>query len=354
MPEQAPLIPFRYGTRQRFKKVGVIPFTAFGDGFQLSKPFPEVGLINEVYLQFRGTITIGAAGIVYGDNGPWALLKRLKINLNLGSLSIVDVSGFGAFLASATREQGARSDKAGSGDTTPDADIFAAPVAVGAFPFVLTLVIPVAANDNENFQFGMINLQAPQVQLMLEGSWGTAAELVTVPADLTSVAGSLHIGYTYFEVPNPNQVELPPVMLHRIVEESQPIASVGEQIFTLQRQGSLLQLWHIVRLNGARNNADVEKFTMVVNNVDTLYEYERQFMKLKQRFNFQQEWPAGCFLWDFWASQTGVSNGDTRDTINTEAISLLESRVTIASAAVLGVGNNNLVSVRRILQQLAA
>lgn len=352
----APLIPFRYGTRQRHQRVTTVPFTTLGDSFS-TQPFPRVGFLSKVICQFVGSITIANANTALADRGPWNLIKKIQGQMNLGSATIWDLSGFGAFLVQSGMELGGRFDFNGIGASpseTPDPDLFLFPnpLVVGANPVVLTWVFYVGANDHEQFSMGLINLQAPQVQFTLAGNWGAAADIVAVPANLTAMSGNLTVAYEYYDVPNPNEVQLPPPMLVRRLEDNQPITVVGENIYTIPRQGVMVDLKHIVTLNGARSNSE-DLFQLVINNTDFIYKYTRPEMKIKQRFQYLTAWPVGVFGYDLWEAANGVSNGDTRDAVDTEANSLTESRVTISANAVLGVGNNQLTSIRTIFQNLA-
>lgn len=349
MPEEKPRIPFRMGSRQRFQSVAVVPFTAVGDPFT-TQPFPRVGFMSRIVVQFRGTLTV-AAGAALADRGPWNLIKRFRGLVNIGTAQMIDLSGFSAFLVSSSLEAGGRIDLPAVGGLTADPDLYSFPLATGANAVVLTWVLPIAANDNEQFSLGLVNLQAPQLQFTLEGFFGAAGDILADATKFTSMTGNLYVSYEYYDVPDPRVVELPIPFAVRTLEEEQPINGVGLQTYTIPRQGLLTQLWHMVTLNAARSDS-IDRFEFVVNNTDFIYKYGRQEQKVRTRYNNLTRWPTGVYLHDFWAAQSGVSNGDTRDSIDTEANALTESRIYISDSATLGANNNRLTSIRRIWQQL--
>lgn len=341
------LLPLRAGTRQRRHKVGSIPYEANASLPPLE--LPKVGLLNRLVVQFRGTPTLSSAGAL-NDLGPWNLLKRIKLNANIGSASIIDVSGYGGYLLQPfVEKEGYRPDLAGVGaGTTPNADIHAAPVAMGANNWVLTWVLPIAANNGRQFANGLINLQSPETQLTLELTTGAATDPAT---NVTGITGSFHVYYEYYEIPDPAKFALPPLMLVRWLEETQAVGATGDQTYTLTRQGILLQLIHRLTLNGARSDS-WDSLSLVFNRTDTPYLVERQWERVLQRMNYGLNPITGVMIHDLFHAEGDVSAGDTRDAIDLEELSTCESIVTVGSGATLGSNNNYLASIRRIAQFL--
>lgn len=341
------LLPFRLGTRQRAAKVGSVAFAAG----QTVTPFtlPQVGMVNKIILQFRGTVTLSSAGALT-DLGPWNLLNNIQVSTNIGAAAIASLTGYGAFMLQQKLSNigGFRSNLGGAGSTTPNADIFVAPVAMGANTWVITYVIPVAANDADQFGIGAINLQSPETRVQVGITCGNNAD---VSSNVTGISGTWHLYYEYYEIPDPSKFALPPLALHRVLEEQQPISATGDNIYTVPRQGTLLQLLHRVTLNGARSDS-VDEMRIVFNKTDTVYREERQWKRLHERLINGVDPITGVFEWDFWNAQGLLSAGDTRDAIDTEELTTLESIVTITSGATLGSNNNILSSVRRIVQML--
>lgn len=340
--------PFRSGTRQRRAKVGVVAYAAASSLTPLE--LPRVGMLSRIIVQFRGTVTLSGAGALT-DLGPWNLASRLKVNANIGSAALYDVSGYGTYMIQHWAEEMAyRPDNAGAGATTPHADIHAAPVAMGANTWVLTYIIPIGANAGKQFDLGLINLQAPETRVTVEITTGALLDPATL---VTATTGNFHVYYEYYEIPDPNQFALPPLALVRTIEEQQPIGQTGDNVYTVPRQGILLQLAQRVTLNGARGpDASVDSFSIKFNKTDSVYVMERQWERVLNRLFFGMVPLTGVYCWDFWHAESDVSAGDTRDAIDAEELSTLEAVVTVASGAVLGSNNNFLASVRRFVQLL--
>lgn len=91
---------------------------------------------------------------------------------------------------------------------------------------------------------------------------------------------------------------------------------------------------------------------MKFNKTDTVYQIDRQWERVWERLNYGLNPIDGIIYHDLWHAADGVSNGDTRDAVDAEELSTLESIVTVTSGATLGSNNNFLTAVRRIIQML--
>lgn len=336
MAEKKALYPFRLNTRQRIQYIGSMSYT---DSGQTRLEIPQVGFLSGLLIRLTGTVTLSAAGAL-ADLGPWSIIRRLVVGLNLGQLNVVDVTGYGAYLANLLRTFGSNIDSA--------SQIYSAPVAAGANTWELNLYVPIGANNGENFDFGLINLQAPEVQAYCQITWGTPADFSTL---VTSVSMTAHVSYLYYEVPDPREVKWPANVVHRILEDQQPITQTGENAYTVLRQGVIGRLTHYVRLNGARS-ASVDELRLRINKTDTIYSVRREHQYLLQNTRYGRSLPTGVFVWDFWNANESVARGDFRDTIDSEAVTTLESVPVITTGATMGTNNNFLNTVREIFQAL--
>lgn len=333
-------LPLRMGTRQRVQKVGTVPFVPGSSGTTLE--LPRVGLVNRLIIQFRGTITATAAGIVAGGDTPWSLLSRIRVSLNTGSASLVDVTGMGAYILQRTYNE----FQAQRG-TVNDSHFIPQTVAANATSaLAFTLVLPIAANNGDAFALGAINLQAPEVRMTLDLMFGQLADYGT---GVASIAGSFHVGYMFYEVPPLNAYELPPLALCRTLEESQAVVNTGENVYTVPRMGAVLSVAHLVYLNGARSDS-WDEVTIRLNKSDAPYRIERGFQRALETYNYNEFPITGGIVQDFYRAYEAPNMGDLRDAVDSEEVSTLESIVAINSAATLGAGNNTLRTVRRILQ----
>jgi hypothetical protein len=327
-------IPFRYGSRRRIQRVGFIPFqeNTVAPPLQL----PNVGYLAGIILNWRGAIN--GTGVSAKLNGPWDLIRRLRLNLNLGSASLVDVSGYG--LHQLNRLNGI--------DTTTTHWFFSDLQR-------WTMYVPVSANLGENFSTGLILLQDPQIRATVEIVWNNLSNVFN-GTNLSVQAGSgVEVHYVYWEVPNLEKVSQPPLVLHRIVEDAQPITQAGDNIYLVPRQGILLQLLHMVIVNGFYN-ANWTKASIRLNRVDTIAEVTPDVLTTLHAIAIStprdlrpDSW---TIPWDFFSSSYRVGMGDLRDAIDTEAVTTIESVVTLGSDLNPQPGNSSLISIRRILQPI--
>lgn len=340
------LLPFRSGTRQRNFKVGTIPYATSSQGTPLN--IPQVGMLSRIVCQLRGTITYSAPGAL-SDQGPWNILSRLQLLTNIGAANIYDCSGYGAFTIMRTLVDGWSPELAGFGASlTPNADIHTFPLSGAAQAYVLTYEVPVGINDGGNFETGLINLQAPETRVQLVAQFGALLDPATL---VTATTGNLHVYYEYYEIGDLNTFALPPLALVRWLEENQSITAVGDNVYTVPRMGAVANLIHVITLNAARSDS-IDSMAIKFNKTDQVYTRERQWARVEERRLYGVLPTVGVQYWDWFHAYGGVNKGDTRDTIDSEALTTLESIVTVSTAAVLGANNNNLKTIRRIFQVL--
>ena len=345
MQGQQQLLPFRRNTRQRKARVGTLTYSSQSNLTQLE--VPRVGLLSAINIFFRGTVTYSAAGTV-ADRGPWQLLNRIQVNLNQGSQSLVDVSGYGAYLIQPQLRTAFSPDKAGIGDTTPSSDVYVFPVSGSSQSLNLSWRIPIALNDGSEFDLGLINLQAPEVRCTVNLTTGPTSDICS---NISALTGTFYIEYEYFEFPNPQLVALPPAVIHRIIEDSIPVAGTGDTIYEIPRLGSALSLTHVVRLNGARSDS-IDALSLKINKTDTIYTTDRWSARLDQRYKFARTFPTGVYVWDWFSAMGLPFSGDFRDAFDTEAVTTTESIITVSSSATLGSNNNFIDNIRRVMQLL--
>lgn len=339
------LLPFRSGTRQKYYQLNPMTYTP---GQTLTQVLPQVGMLSAIFLQIAGTITYSAPGTL-SDQGPWNLLSRLQVLTNIGSAVLIDLSGFGAYIfQQLTGGESYRPDVGGSGTTTASALVFAFPVSGSAQPFRLSYILPIGANDGINFDTGLINLQAPQTQVTLSVQCGQLTDPATL---VTAITATITAGYFYYEIPDTSIFQLPPLALVRTLEDQIPVATVGEQVYTLPRMGTVIQAVHVLTLNGARSDSMDYGFVRI-NKTDTVYNVPLAIQRMLERQRYGLNPVTGTFFWDFWHAYGDVSEGDVRDAFDSEAISTLDMGVAVSSGATLGSNNNSLKTIRRLVQTI--
>jgi hypothetical protein len=331
------LLAFRPNTRQKRLKIGTATYSLGGSQSIL---LPEVGYLARIWLFFVGSITY-AAPSTPADLAPFSLFKRISVTLNNSATDIYNTSGFGAFLVNSVLT------KMGRLDQQSNAAFYTYPVAAGPTPFVLGLQIPISLSQGFNFEAGLINLQAPEVQCQLNIDFHSAN--ADIGDQINALSGTCHAYYEYYEVPSPTQVLQPPVVLHRIIEQTQPVNQTGDVIYTVPRGGNMLRLLHVLRLNGARSES-YDETSIRFNQSETIYKEERRLKKILMRERYGYNLPDGVISQDWAYALSHPEESDLRDAINTEMVTTTDSIVTVSSGAVLGANNNFLTSIREILQ----
>lgn len=343
MQEQVQLLPFRYNTRQREKLIANGQSLS-GLAAEGKVTLPRVGLGNALLFTLNTTVTLSAAG-AFATLGPWSIVDRFRVDLNLGNMNLIDVSGYGGYLLNQRLSKGWAPD--GNGSWTPTATMHSAPVAAGANTWRLQWILPLSANLGSEFDTGLIVLQAPEIQVDFSVRLASAgSNFVTNFTSITNTTFDLDL--IYFEVPDPNFVALPPGQIIRTVEISKPFGATGLVDYTIERQGQLMQLISYILANGVRTDG-IDFFQLLVNTTDTLYQMEPDKIRTLESFYYGLPLQTGTFGLDLWHARENPSAGDDRDVVDTERITTLQWQPFISSGTVIGSGNNFFNTVRRVL-----
>lgn len=325
-------IPFRYGSRMRVQRVGFIPFQENTQAPPLE--LPRVGFLAAVVLEWRGLVS--GTGVFVGPRGPWGLVRRLRLGLNLGAVNIYDTTGYGNFLINLLNGR----------------DLTKHPLYNPTSRWYY--YIPVAVNLGENATTGLVLLQDPEVRATVEVTWGTLANAFNGTGLSVASGAGLDVYYVYFEVPDLRKVSAPPLVLHRILEDTQPITQTGDNAYLVPRQGILLQLAHTLTLRGDFSG-DWDKAFIRLNRTDTIMESipgVHYALDLRGRHAQSVIVPPHVIFHDFFRAMDALDRGDLRDALDTEAVTTTESVVTVSQHATLGVNDNFLGAIRRIIQPI--
>ncbi len=362
--------PFRGNSRQRFQRVGTFPWTPSG---RVSVEMPRVGYLAGILVNFFGGL-IRTAGDTGGFSDQFfnSPFQRLQLNLNIGASQIVDLSGHGCNLLNQAMSFNYAADLGGDGaasipaplTTTADPAVWSGTAAVpnpsfpAADPLIFTLWIPVGMNDGLNFNVGLINLQAPEIRATFDVQFGSVADLFAPGSVIAGTSfgpsNSIEVHYLYYEVPNPDLVDIPPYIVHRVLQERQGIFATGDQLYTVPRMGQLQRVIHSVQINGVTPASGViDNLIIRVNKTDEIYRMSFAANRFLSRMRYGHKVPRGAFYHDWWRAADLNAAGDFRDVIDSEQISTLESIVQIRTGTVLGVGNNFLDTIREFTQRLS-
>lgn len=343
MADEQELLPFRWGSRQRKRRSRSIQAVS-GLGQTVTFPLDKVGLLNYLVLKLRATVTLGAAA-AFATNGPWNLVKRIRVDLNLSNMNLVDIDGRMAYDLARQMFRGWAPD--GGGNYTPNPLTYNAGLVNGANSWVIPYFIPISANPGSDFDTGLINLQAPEVQCTVE------VRLADVGTDLaapfTSIAGiTAELNQCYFSSLDPRFVLLPIGQVVRTVQDTKAVVAVGENEITVQRQGKLMSTVSRFEANGARSDG-IDNLEVVVNINDSMYNEAAGFNSDENERDYSMPRPVGIFTKDYWHARESPASGDGRDLVNLEVLTTFQNKLFVSSGTVLGAGNNFHHLGRRVL-----
>lgn len=341
---QGKILPFRMGTRQRRAKLGAL---AYGANQTVTQILNRVGYLARLVIQFRGTVTLSGAGAL-ADLGPWNLISRLRVSTNIGAAMLVDLTGYGAFLAGRMQREGQDFSIGGLGTAGANADIYAAPVAMGANTWALSYILPLSTSQGREFEAGLINLQSPETTVTVEIQTGA---LTDAAALITGIVGNFHIYVEWYEVPQPQRFAQPPLSIVRILEEKIPVlAQNAETPYVVPRMGVLLNAQSYVQLNSVRSDG-FDYMSVRFNKTDNPYVQERQLSRILDRQQTLLAPITGHVGHDLYFADQRIGTGDGRDAVDTEELATIEFNYYVSGA--LGAAGTNFVNiVRRIAQRL--
>lgn len=297
MAEQDIQIPFRQGSRQRKRQSGATQSIAAGGnalGGLANFTLDKVGMLNYLLVRVTATVTLSAGG-AFATNGPWSVVSRIRVDLNLSNMNLFDLDG------RMTYDMGGKLARAfgmdGAGVYTPSALVFAAPVLMGANLWNLWFIVPISANPGSDYDTGLINLQAPEVQCNVSVRMaGAGADFVTNFTSLTLTNVEVH--QCYFSSLDPRAVILPLGQVIRTVQFTQPIVATGENTYTVERQGKLMNSITRVIANGARSDG-IDRLQIIANINDTMYDETAAFNAVEFERDYSVPKPVGIFYKDF-------------------------------------------------------
>lgn len=344
--QQQQQIPFRQGSRQRkrqSKATQVIASPGIGQRniFELEK----VGMLNFLVLKVSGTVNLTGAG-TFGQGGPWALVDRIRVDLNLSNMNLVDIDGPMAYHMSRQMFRGWALD--GGGMYVPNPAAYSAPVASGDNQWILPFFIPISANPGSVFDTGMINMQAPEVQVNVEVRFNPVGTNIVDTFNSFS-NGLIEVHQCYFSSLDPRAVILPLGQVVRMVQFSQAIPNLGKNIMTVERQGKIMNTLTRVIINGEASD-EIDRIQVVANINDTMYDEVTFFNTEEYERDYSSPRPVGTFYKDYWHARESPGSGDGRDLINLEVLTTFQQVIEVSPTAVLGTTGNNFYHMgRRVL-----
>lgn len=339
-------MPFRYGTVRRRINIGNYP-VALGGAIP-TIIIPQVGMLARIVVNITGTYTKANATGLNQLDGYDAIVSRAKVSANNGAASIVDLSGIGI--------------RAMNKSLRPSLPIKRGLLTTaGAQTFNYKFILPVNANQRRQFEMGLINLQAPEIRVSLDISFNQLASIFATAADVTNFLATANVSYEYYEIPDLSRYALPPMTLVRTLEDAPvAIAAVGDQIYQIPRQGTMIDYHAVLVLNNVYGTVlnSLTEFRWRYNISDTQYDvfipdwetYEAELYGDGSGLTFLDTAMLSFNLWA--AGDRDWNGGDFRDAIDTEENTTTQSIITVAAAQALNAGKDNIYHVRRVVQRI--
>jgi len=341
-----PKMPFRYGTVRRRINIGNYVVTL--GGAIPTIVIPQVGMLGRLLIDIEGTYTkANATGTNFYD-GYDAIINRARVGLNNGSANLVDLSGVGINIINQ--------------DLSPKLPLKRGLITTaGAQTFTYKFILPINANQRRQFEMGLINLQAPELRANVDLSFNQQATIFATSADVTLFAATANCSYEYYEIPDLNKFELPPLTLVRTIEEAPiAIAATGLQLYQIPRLGTMIDFHSVVTLAKVYTTVltKLSNFAWRYNKSDVQYDvtigdWETYEAEMYGRIGSTSFLNASAISFNLWAAgDRETDGGDFRDAIDTEENTTTESLITVAAGTTLTAGQDNIFYVRRVVQRI--
>lgn len=346
-------LPFMDGTA---RKIAWVTSRNFSEGKKLEPiKLPAVGFLARIILVFEGIMNIPSSGVVTKPYGLWALLENISVKTNINATELFDMSGWDAFIDSHFIERGydAEIESNGAGGVLPDQQAFFQSINVGNNTVRFVLPIQINANMGMDAISGLIHLQAEGVECNLVLKCGKGADVFGGGGGVTISSGEFQVYYEYFETPDPNVYEYPPLQVVRRIASQKSVVLVGDNTYDVPAEGHLVRMIHGVEISDALATSQIESIRTKLNGTETNWEEDYRINRMRSRMSLGNVLPNGVVNLDYWHAYNMVSQGSFRDVIDTQAVSEFKSIIKVKSGSVLGAdGTNRIRTIRTIVQPL--
>lgn len=332
-------------------------------------PLTKTGYLAEIYFMVKGTLTItdGDNNTTLKDihdNKPFGMIKELRVLVN--GTTIHRIPGYHLWLHNLLHQRSQFQDQVGAAapggyaNSRPYAfstNKAAAPGTANDVRFVVSLPLSLNKLDLD----GLLLLQTPDTEVIIEIDWARDTDLFTIGAgDSVAWTGDLVTMLEVFSVPTGGEKFQPdgyngrPGFLRSLLYNERAINQVGDFNYPLDRNNVYLRVFNRVVINSNRAGlTDVEKLSLEMNGgTQTPYrEIDADLFLAIQRERYGRDLPQSVFVWD-WHYQGTPSYATPRDWVAAHKFAEFAEVVTIGSGVVLGANNNRLEVVREILMPL--
>lgn len=276
---------------------------------------PRVGLLRGIQL----SIPITIAGTLSAQNayGVASAINRVRVTANAG-YDLFNCSGIGYnWLLAEMLLDFANNIPYNQGKT-----------AVTASSFILDMYIPIALNNRE--ETGIIVLGNPSTNLTLT----VEMALDTVVATGATVTGNVTPTIEYYEIPA-DPKDMPNLTLvHQCIERQDAFSAAGNNDVRIQTGGTILGLYQLARL-GWTNAYFILQQSDFIESLSPASHRMRFFENTGRDVNLTATAFTGFdkrVFWDWLGTDMLGSLGSVRDVINTQRLTDVVARVTLAAA----------------------
>lgn len=315
-PEQA-VAAFNANTRRK-----IIPMAAItrpsGGGISPAVQLPKTGLAAGLMLIVRGTIG-GAVGSVNAF-GNSSIVRRVRVQANSGN-DLWNISGSGYHWLLKDNLETGLVDILGGQSTAKNA--------VTATSVVADMWLPFCVNQRDPIGFIMLQNEATILNLTIE--WESDA---TVTSTGTFSNFSVTPYLVNFAVPVDARMWPPLNRIQQVLEDTQTVAAAGEQRYTWQRGGIMLDVVHGLGF-GVAGADGFNRFRVALNQSDNLIDCDPNYLDAEYGLLHQRTRPKGVIPFEFVGTSGFGSYGTARDLLNTRRITDLQSIITATGAGTL-------------------
>lgn len=342
-------LPFQLFTRQIPEFLQNAPI-ALG-GARQTVELDNVGYADALLLNVKGTVTVATAPLVLNPGMPWDVLPNITVQPP-GLIPPVNLSGkMLHYLNLLSKDFSPFTEGADFPGQALDVNAFDAanidvfPVAIGVNNVNLWFVVPFHRSSMD--VRGILPLGSKQ-RVNLSFSVCAAADLCTVPANVTGNALSVDIYQLYYPAP-PQGIGADPDPYWAVTYEelSQPIAALGDQVINIEPGATILAIAHLVVMNSSQDSADITKLTLRVNKSYYLNQLPAAAWWFIQRRRLGFPLPAGVVAYDFdhFADDGSL---DVREWVHSSDVQTVQSTISIP-AGTLGTNPRVVTAVRRLV-----
>jgi hypothetical protein len=315
---------FQDSTRRKFMQLGTL---TKGTVSPLQWDIPKTGFLAGIYLNIVGTVA-GTLSVLNAV-GKASIVRRVRLITNAG-IDLVNISGAGYHYLLRNHLEDYK-------DPVPQSD---ARSVVAAAAFNLDMYIPIALNSRDPVGLFMLQNEQTLVQLQVEFEADTTvATGATVTATVTPFV-------EVFTVPVKTSDWPPLNLVQQILEDTRPVAAVGNLEYSWPRGNSYVQVLHAYGIAATGPADSWTRAQVIVNQSETLMDYTPGGLNIEYGKMHGVARLVGTIPLDLMGTSGLGTFGSSRDMFYSAMVTELMTRVAISAQP------NTFYTVRRQLVAL--